>query len=294
MPSFVGIETQKAIDNWGVGQTPPELIKAYEVLDQIIAGEHNNLFLIPLKQGGAGTSLNMNMNEVITYLVNNQSIDEKVDYLEDINRFQSTNDTFNTAVTIVFLRHLEQAEALVVELQEALVEKETSGSSKVIIGRTELQSALPMTISQLFSSYTGAIERDRWRFNKVKERVRCSTLGGTAIGTCFSAPSKYIFAVELELRAITGLSLPRSQNLPSDISMCDKFAEAASVYDVLSGNLFKIASDFMLYTFNGELSHPELQCGSTIMPTKINPVLLEYIKGLSRLRCHYKLSTTLL
>lgn len=308
MPDFVGPETNKAINNWGVGITPPCLVKAYaevkkaallavndvspslnkntfnktiSVIDEIIDGRHNHLFILPLKQGGAGTSLNMNLNEVITHLVNHDLNGDLVDSLEDINRYQSTNDTFNTATTIIFLRHLDYIEKMVIELQEILVQKETDFSNLLITGRTEMMSALPITLGQVFASYAGSIERDRWRFNKIKERVRPSVLGGTAMGTCFSAPSKYLFSAEKHLRAITGLSLPRSQNLTSDISMCDKFVEASSVYDVLSNTLFKMASDFTYYVSRGELIHPDLQYGSSIMPMKTNPVLLEFVKGLS-------------
>lgn len=309
MADFRGEETLKAVQNWGEEQTPLPLIRAYgevkksallavqectssfpsgcfailtEVLDEIIEGKHNSLFVLPLKQGGAGTSLNMNMNEVISHLCNERQSEYDIHKLEDINRFQSTNDTFNTAVTIVFLRDLETMESEVIALQETLVALETEYSSLIITGRTEMQSALPMTLGQVFASWAGAIERDRWRLNKVKERVRASVLGGTAMGTCFSAPSKYLFAAERHLRAVTGLSLPRSQNLTSDISFCDKFTEAASVLDALSNNLFKIASDLLLYTSSlcGEIIHPSLQYGSTIMPFKTNPVLPEYIKGL--------------
>ena len=305
---FIGKETAKAINNWGMGVTPPALVKAYaqvkkaallggndtsptlpestfnkiiEVIDRIINGEYNYLFKIPLKQGGAGTSLNMNLNEVITHLVNLELGDNCVHYLEDINKFQSTNDTFNSAVTIIFLQDLDYIEKMVIELQEILVDKETSFSDTLISGRTEMMSALPLTLGQVFASYAGSIERDRWRFNKVKERIRPSVLGGTAIGTCFGAPSKYLFSTEKHLRAITGLSLPRSQNLTSDISMADKFVEAASVYDILSNTLFKISSDFTYYVSIGEFIHPEMQYGSSIMPMKVNPVLLEFTKGLA-------------
>ncbi|MGL1891185.1 MAG: lyase family protein [Spirochaetaceae bacterium] len=304
MADFIGTETSKAVNNWGRSSTPECLIKAYaqvkkaalmaiaeighlehhlvifEVLDEIIEGKHNNLFVLPLKQGGAGTSLNMNLNEVITHLVNSRVGANTLDSLEDINRYQSTNDTFNTAVTIVFLQHLDYIEKMVIELQELFVQKETSYSDLLITGRTEMMDALPMTLGQVFSSYAGSIQRDRWRFNKIKERVRPSVLGGTAIGTCFSAPAKYLFAAEKHLRVITGLSLPRSQNLTSDISMADKYVEASSVYDTLSNSLYKIASDFIIYASKGEIIHPDLQYGSSIMPLKSNPVLLEFVIGL--------------
>ena len=308
MNNIDGIETIKAVNNWGRGETPGELVKAYgevkksallainkvsnrfepkifsillTVLDEIIAGQHNSSFVIPLKQGGAGTSLNMNMNEVIAKQVNNRIDGVQLDFLEDINMYQSTNDTLNCAVTIIFLRKIIETESYIIELQELLVSKEQKYSNLLMTGRTELMGALPMTLGQLFSSYAGSIERDRWRFNKIKERIRPSVLGGTAIGTSFGAPANYVFEVEKELRRVTGLSVPRSQNMISDISMADKLVEAASSFDVLGNTLFKIASDFMLYIFNGEMTHPEFQYGSSIMPMKVNPVLLEFVKGLS-------------
>lgn len=307
MSHYIGAETKKAVMNWGKNQTPRILIKAYAevkkaalmaieeiseylpkesfpelmvTLDEIITGSHDHLFVLPLKQGGAGTSLNMNINEVISHVFNEKTGVE-LDPLEDINRFQSTNDTFNTAVTIVFLRHLDEIEKMVIELQEILVERENLYSDTLMVGRTEMQSALPITLGQVFASFAGSIERDRWRFNKIKERVRPSVLGGTAMGTCFSATATYLFAAERHLRKITGLSLPRSQNMTSDISMTDKFSEAAAVYDVLSSNLYKMASDLTIYVSTKELIHPEMQYGSSIMPMKINPVLLEFVRGLS-------------
>ena len=297
-------ETNKALKSFGHSETPYELIKAYgEVkkaaisaqqecfelydeslfakimssIDGIIAGEYNSHFPLDLEQGGAGTSLHMNINEVISSLVG-----KKVDALEDMAKYQSTNDTLSTAVTIMVYRQLERTESLIIRLQELLVTSETTYDQILMVGRTELQDALPITLGQIFSGWAGAIERDRWRLNKLKERLRTIALGGTAMGTCFSAPRKYVFKAEKNLRKITGLPLCRSQNLTDEISSCDNLAEVASGFQLISLNLRKMVNDLLLYTssFCGELIHDEVQFGSTIMPFKSNPVLLEFVKGL--------------
>jgi aspartate ammonia-lyase len=312
---YYGTETKKAISNFGFEFLPFELIKAYaevkkacvlaimdyekrftpeifsviiKAIDSIIDGQYNDQFVVPLQQGGAGTSINMNINEVIA----NLSVDiYKKEYnnnilinpIEDINKFQSTNDTFPTSVTILLLRKLLVLEKRIIELQEILIRKENEYQNILIIGRTEMQDALPIRLGQVFASWAGSIERDRWRINKLKERVRTIALGGTAIGTCFFAPKEYVYAVEKHLRLITGLPLTRSQNLTDEIANLDKLSELAGGIKIISENLYKISGDLLLYTssFVGEIIHPNLQYGSTIMAAKTNPVILEFIRGLS-------------
>ena len=211
-----------------------------------------------------------------------------LDPVEDINRFQSTNDTFPTAVTVLLLRKLGDTEKTVIALQEMLIGKEAEYAGLLITGRTEMQDALPITLGQVFASWAGSIERDRWRLNKLKERLRTVALGGTAIGTCFSAPAEYVFLAEKHLRRITGLSLSRSQNLTDEIASLDKYSELANGLGLVADNLFKISGDLLLYTsgFIGEIRHPALQYGSTIMAAKTNPVIPEYVRGLSiAVRC---------
>ncbi|HOJ63198.1 MAG TPA: lyase family protein [Spirochaetota bacterium] len=259
-----------------------------EAINKIIYGELNSNFVLSLQQGGAGTSINMNFCEVIANFskeLYKEKYNEEVniDPLEDINRYQSTNDLFPTAVTIVVYRHLIEIENLVIKLQEALVKKETEYSNILITGRTELQSALPITLGQVFGGWAGSIERDRWRLNKLKERIKTIALGGTALGTCFFAPQEYIFIAERKLREITGLPLCRSQNLVDEISNLDKYVELSNGYKTLANNLFKITGDLLLYTssFINEIKHPHLQYGSTIMAAKVNPVILEFVRGLA-------------
>ena len=313
--TYFGNETKKAMQNFGEGHLPREIIRAYgevkkaclfaiqdyenrwgkevfesilQATDEVINGFLDSSFPIPFEQGGAGTSINMNMNEVIASRAR-EILNEKgyarevIDPIEDINRYQSTNDTFPTAVTVMLYRWLLEIERLVINLQERLIRLENKYGSILITGRTEMQDALPMTLGQIFASWAGAAERDRWRLHKLKERIRTIALGGTAVGSCFFAPQEYIFLAEKYLRQITGLPLSRSQNLTDEISNQDKWAELANGYSLCAQDLFKITGDFLIYTssFVGEIKHPELQYGSTIMAAKTNPVILEFVHGIS-------------
>ena len=306
---YYGEQTQLASDNFGGGRLPGELIRAYGMVkkacilaiqqteqgfsepvfkaiisaaDSVINGQLDGQFPLSLMQGGAGTSINMNLNEVIASRARELAGSVEIDPIADINRYQSTNDTFPTAMTIVMSGRLADVEKLVVRLQEMLAAKEQEYASILCVGRTEMQDAVPITLGQVFGAWAGAVERDRWRLNKIKERLRTIPLGGTALGTCFSAPQAYIFAAERILREITGLPLSRSQNLPDEISNADKWNELASVFSILAQNIIKISGDLMIYTSSlcGELRHPALQKASTIMAAKTNPVALEYAKGL--------------
>jgi aspartate ammonia-lyase len=306
-----GKETEKALAWLGKGQTPRDLIRAYgEVklaavraqqetakiypsdyfillensLEEIIRGDRDDSFPLPLAQGGAGTSLHMNLCETAALVANEQYDGEfKADPLDHLARFQSTNDTFPTAVIIMTYRFLERTEKNVVALQEALVAREKTYEEWLMCGRTEGQDGLPITLGQVFGAWAGPVERDRWRLNKLKERLRTIPLGGTAVGTGFSAPREYVFAAEKQLRRLTGLPLCRSQNLCDGTAHTDSLAEVAQGMGLCADNLYKMASDLILYGMGpvGEIRHGEVQYGSTIMASKTNPVYLELIRGLS-------------
>lgn len=314
---FYGEETRKALELWGGaadGGTPHELVYAYAEVKlaairaqqayaqiyspeyfalleracyEVMAGQHSISFPLPLSQGGAGTSLHMNICEVLAGLGNyyaaEAGLSERSHPLDDLARYQSTNDTLATALSIIALRGLREVTSGVVAMQEALNHKELAYQNLLMVGRSELQDALPIMLGQVFGAWAGMLERDRWRLHKVQERIRYIALGGTAIGTSFSAPARYVFLAEAQLREITGLPLARSQNLPDAIAHKDDIGELAANYQLLGANLRKLCGDLLLYSssLSGELSHPELQYGSSIMPSKINPVLLEYASGLS-------------
>jgi len=309
--NYYGDETCKALDWLGKGQTPREMIAAFgqvklaaiqaqqetaslypqsyfvlleQAAHEIIHGLWDDQFPLPLAQGGAGTSLHMNICEVLANLTNSRySGDFSAHPLDHLARYQSTNDTFPTAVILMTFQFLEKIEAKVILLQEQLVERESRYGDWLMCGRTELQDALPITLGQVFGAWAGPVERDRWRLHKLKERLRTIPLGGTALGTGFSAPIAYVFAVEKHLRRITGLPLCRSLNLCDQVAHADNLAETARGMGLCADNLYKMASDLLLYTssMNQEIRLREVQYGSTIMPDKSNPVFLEFIRGLT-------------
>lgn len=309
-----GDQTAAAIANFGRGQTPRVLIQAlaevkeaalralqetegpwnpavYQAalgaLKEIRDGLYDGEFPLNLDQGGAGTSLHMNICEVLASLVEEKAGPPTGFHaLDDGARSQSTNDVVTTAVIVVVQRFIRRIEASVIALQEALVAREAAWRGILVTGRTEWQSALPMDLSLVASAWAGSAERDRWRLGKLKERTRTVPLGGTAVGTGSGARGAYLFAVERQLRSITGLPLQRSQNLSDAVAQRDDLAEVAQVFKVVAANLVKLCRDLFFYTSSsvGELVLPQLQWGSTAMPVKNNPVLVEFASGLA-IRC---------
>jgi aspartate ammonia-lyase len=146
------------------------------------------------------------------------------------------------------------------------------------IGRTEMQEAVPITLGQEFSAYAEAIARDRWRLYKVEERLRQVNIGGTAVGTGLNADLKYIYLVIDRLRDITGLNLAKAENLIDPTQNWDVFVEVHGLVKALATNLYKISNDLILMSAFNEIELPAVQPGSSIMPGKVNPVILECVK----------------
>ena len=248
--------------------------------DEIAGGALADQFPVDALQGGAGTSTNMNVNEVIA----NRAIEHLggrigdyalVHPLDDINLHQSTNDVYPTAIKVAGIRGLRSLSAAVAQLQGAFQRKEKEFGTIVKIGRTELQEAVPLTLGVEFSAFAEALSRDRWRTFKCEERLRVINLGGTAIGTGITAPRDYIFLATEKLRDVTGLGLSRGENLAGETANADTFVEVSGILKAHATNLIKISNDLRLLNFIGELRVPPLQAGSSIMPGKVNPVLLE-------------------
>jgi aspartate ammonia-lyase len=145
------------------------------------------------------------------------------------------------------------------------------------MGRTELQEAVPMTLGGEFGAFAEAFARDRWRTFKCEERLRVVNLGGTAIGTGLAAPKRYIFLVIEKLREITGLGLSRGENMVDMTANADAFVEVSGILKAHASNLVKVANDLRLMNLLGEIKLPRLQAGSSAMPGKINPVILEAV-----------------
>ncbi len=250
-------------------------------LDETIKGQHNNCHMIDPLSGGAGTSLHMNINETIASramaLALEENIKIEIHPLEHVNLHQSTNDVIPTAIHIAVYRQLHRLETEINQTLLILQEKEQHFANILKLGRTQLMPAVPTTLGKTFSAYAEVLGRDRWRLAKCLERIRVVTLGGTAIGTGIAAPRSYIFEVIKTLRQNTGLPLSRAENLVDYTQNQDALAEVFALVKVCSLNLEKIANDLRLMTLLGEISLPEVQAGSTIMPSKVNPVIPEML-----------------
>ncbi len=258
-----------------------------EACNLILAGSADGQFVVDALQGGAGTSTNMNVNEVIANLALKLSGKEYGEYsfihpLDDVNRGQSTNDVYPTALRIAAIELLRELSEACAKLQQALQIKENEFDDIKKLGRTELMDAIPVTLGSEFGAYAQAIARDRWRLYKVEERLRQVNIGGTAVGTGGNAERKYRFAIIEELRNMTDIGLAAAE-YPMDITQNnDVFVEVSGLLKALAVNLIKISNDLRLmnsgpYGGFGEIKLAPMQLGSTIMPGKINPVIPEMV-----------------
>lgn len=279
--SLAKVKKACAVANLETGFLPEEKSAVIcRACEEIASGQFCDQFPIDALQGGAGTSTNMNINEVIA----NRAIEllggTKGDYtlihpLEHVNLHQSTNDAYPTAVKIAAIFRLRDLVANISSLQGAFQEKEKEFATIVKIGRTELQEAVPITLGAEFSAFAEALGRDRWRTFKCEERLRVVNLGGTAVGTGLAASRDYIFLAVEKLREFTGLGLSRGENLMGETANADAFIEVSGILKTHATNLIKIADDLRRMNLLGEIRMPQLQAGSSIMPGKINPVLAE-------------------
>lgn len=315
--TLYGINTARALDNFNLGQRPVRrglvramvLVKKAAALtylnlksgktevegaiiaacDEVLGSEekYEEYFPVQALQGGAGTSTNMNVNEVLANLALKVLGREPGDYdvvhpLDDVNRGQSTNDVYPTALRIASIRQLRLLSDECAKLQTALQEKENLWQDVNKLGRTELMDAVPVTAGEEFGAYAQAIARDRWRLYKVEERLRQVNIGGTAVGLSDNAERKYRFGVIEELRRLTGYGLAAAE-YPMDITQNnDVFVEVSGLIKALAVNLMKIANDLRLMNSGphgglGEVILPKVQQGSTIMPGKVNPVMAEMV-----------------
>ncbi|NTV90347.1 MAG: aspartate ammonia-lyase [Clostridiales bacterium] len=314
-----GIQTARAVENFALGgkKADMRLIHAiatvkkaaaltyiklgigregiYEAVagacDMILAGKADHAFVTDALQGGAGTSTNMNVNEVVANLalgllgLENGRYDV-IHPLDDVNRGQSTNDVYPTALRIAAIHLLRELSEACAKLQQALQLKENEFEDIMKLGRTELMDAVPITLGQEFGAYAQAIARDRWRLYKVEERLRQVNIGGTAVGTGGNAERKYRFEVLEQLRDLTGVGLAAAE-YPMDITQNnDVFVEVSGLLKALSVNLMKISNDLRLMNSGpkgglAEITLAPLQMGSTIMPGKVNPVIPEMVMQVS-------------
>lgn len=311
--ALYGLQTARAQENFALGYKPADLRLIYaivkvkkaaalsylklgigkegvysailEACNAILSGAVDDQFVVDALQGGAGTSANMNVNEVIANLALKISGRAPGDYeyihpLDDVNRGQSTNDVYPTALRIAAVELLRNLSDGCAQLQTALQIKENEFDNIKKLGRTELMDAVPVTLGSEFGAYAQAIARDRWRIYKVEERLRQVNIGGTAVGRADNAERQYRFEVIEQLREIAGIGLA-SAEYPMDITQNnDVFVEVSGLLKALAVNLIKISNDLRLMNSGphggfGEIKLAAMQMGSTIMPGKVNPVIPE-------------------
>ncbi len=262
------------------------LEKMIMAAEEVASGQHFEHFIVPAISGGAGTSINMNVNEIITnralILLNHKPGDyDVIDPVEQANVFQSTNDVVPTALKVALMSLLNELEGKINVLRKGIEEKENLHHNDLRIGYTQMQEALPSSIGKLFSTYNDALSRDWWRVSKCLERIKPVNLGGGAIGTGLAIPRFFIMEVVNQLTMVTGLPLARAENLADTTANLDTFVEIHAILKAHAVNLEKMTSDLRLLASDvmgtKDLELPDKQVGSSIMPGKVNPVIPEFV-----------------
>jgi aspartate ammonia-lyase len=238
-------------------------------------------------QGGAGTSTNMNANEVIANLALERLGRPRGDYTrchpnDHVNLSQSTNDVYPTAIKIALYTRLDDLTGAVGELKNAFELKEVEFADVIKVGRTQLQDAVPMTLGQELGAYAVMMGEDIRRIQEAKQLLREMNLGATAIGTGLNAPREYVDLVRLELNRLGQLSFITSANLVEATQDSGVFVQLSGVLKRLAIKLSKICNDLRLLSSGpraglNEINLPAVQPGSSIMPGKVNPVIPEVV-----------------
>lgn len=278
--------------NTEAGKMTPEILKPIEeACKEVIAGKYLDQFKIDLYQGGAGTSTNMNANEVLANIALEKSGHKKGDYKmispnDHLNMSQSTNDTYPSSLKLGMLIHNDQ---LLKELNELKTSFRNLGHKYIDIvkmGRTEFQDAVPMTVGQEFHSFAAMLEWDIANIEHASESLLTLNMGGTAIGTGLNAPKDYDQFVIKHLRAVSGYEVVNSDDMIAATSSLQGFVVYSSALKTLATTLSKISNDLINLSSgprNGlfEINLPPRQPGSSIMPGKVNPVIPELMAFVS-------------
>ena len=281
-----------ALANMEVKRLKPDIGKAIvQAATELMDGEmHDQLIVDPI-QGGAGTSINMNANEVIA----NRAIEilgkVKGDYTvcspnTHVNMSQSTNDAFPTAIHIAVLNLMEKLIITMEEMQLVLQQKAREFSDVIKMGRTHLQDAVPIRLGQEFQAYSRVLGRDIKRIKQSRQHLYELNMGATAVGTGLNADPRYIESVVKHLADISGLPLTGAENLVDATQNTDPYTEVSSALKICMMNMSKIANDLRLMASGpraglAEITLPARQPGSSIMPGKVNPVMPELINQIA-------------
>ncbi|MDD4603648.1 MAG: lyase family protein [Bacteroidales bacterium] len=253
---------------------------------EVSEGKYFEYFIVPAIQGGAGTSINLNINEIIAnraltilgYKPGNYAI---IDPIEQANVYQSTNDVIPTSLKITVMQLLKRLEEKINLLRYRVEELEKLHRDSLRMGYTQMQEAVPSSYGRLFSTYSEALSRDWWRVSKCFERIKVVNMGGGAIGSGLSVPVFFIMEVVQELQRLTHLPITRGENLYDATCNLDSFVEVHAILKSHAVNLEKMVSDIRLLASDitglHEVEIPKKQVGSSIMPGKINPVIPEFV-----------------
>lgn len=284
---FEKIKNRPEAESFKIRQIPTELISVLiESAEEVAQGNYFEHFIVPAVSGGAGTSINMNVNEIICNCslqkLNKQPGQYHVlDPIEHANVFQSTNDVIPTSLKLAVISMLGELETSINSLRQVIEGLERKHQYHVRIAYTQMQDAVPTSYGRMFSAYSEALSRDWWRISKCFERIKVVNLGGSAIGSGITVPKYFVMEVTRTLQEISGVPLTRGENLYDATSNLDSVVEVHGILKSLAVNLEKMVSDIRLLSsgISGrqELSIPKKQIGSSIMPGKVNPVIPEFV-----------------
>ena len=328
-----GIQTQRALENFPITGIPisnfPSLIRSLAMVkkaaalanhdlgllddekstaicracDEIMNGEHHECFVVDVLQGGAGTSTNMNANEVIANralaLLGRQYGDyEHIHPNNHVNLSQSTNDAYPTAMRIGLIFALQLLKQSMNELRCAFDAKADEFKDVIKIGRTQLQDAVPMTLGQEFSAFATMVQEDDSRIGEAMQLLKEINLGATAIGTGLNAPEKYAETVLSHLLEITELDLTTATNLVEATQDTGAYVQLSGVLKRVAVKLSKMCNDLRLLSSGpraglNEINLPPMQPGSSIMPGKVNPVIPEVVNQVAFQVVGYDMSVTM-
>ena len=286
--SMAYIKKAAAITNCEIGLLDKRIAGAIvKACDEIAAGRFHDAFIVDPIQGGAGTSLNMNANEVIA----NRAIEilggQKGEYsvvhpIDHVNSGQSTNDVIPTAGKMTSLRLLQNLKKELLRLHQALSRKADEFDHVIKMGRTQMQDAVPIRLGQEFKAYSDAILRDIRRMEIAMDEMRTVNMGGTAVGTGLNADEAYLKRIVPNLNKVSDMEFVQAFDLIDATQNLDPFVAVSGSVKACAVTLSKIANDLRLMSSGpragfGEINLPPKQNGSSIMPGKVNPVIPEVV-----------------
>ena len=258
-----------------------------DACDEIIAGKYHDQFVVDMFQGGAGTSTNMNANEVIANIGLEKMGHQKGEYKflhpnNDVNLSQSTNDAYPTALRVALYEKLGELTGSMSIIKNSFAKKAAEFKDIIKMGRTQLQDAVPMTLEQEFRTYAVMIGEDIQRVTEAQQLVREMNLGATAIGTGINAHPDYAKTVEAKLQEVTGRPFVTAGDLVEATQDTGAYVQISGVLKRVATKMSKICNDLRLLSSGprtgfGEINLPAMQPGSSIMPGKVNPVIPEVV-----------------